>query len=186
MLLIIHGGDCCSIGLASPGLLSHSSHYVTFSPGCAVNVIELGISLFISRLSVTAHMHLSLSLCLCQMLPGRSSCWKSYRSPVMFPVTSSSLWRRCFRASSARPSERWVPWSVNTDVIRAFGFLIPSVLTVMFSPEVQLMKPVYYPLGLFPSDLSVNLTKLTCLKLACFGLRSILDRNTCPSLSNGN
>lgn len=64
----------------------------------------------------------------CQMLPGLSSCWKSCRSQVTCLVTSSSLWRRSFRVSSAQPSERWVTVnernrrSVNISMTRVFSF----------------------------------------------------------------
>lgn len=49
----------------------------------------------------------SFSLFPSQMWPERLSCWRNYRSRVTSRVTSCSPWRKSYRASSARPLERW-------------------------------------------------------------------------------
>ena len=97
------------------------------------------------------HIHstassLPLSPCFCQMLPGPSSCWRSCRSRVTSPATSSSPWRRSFRASSARPSERWVAVEggnrrpVNASVTRGFFTLSPPRVSFLCFHDLSLAR----------------------------------------------
>lgn len=98
---------------------------------------------------MSRHMHVHsqpISLpCFCQTLPGPSSCWRSCRSQVTFPVTSSSLWRRSFRVSSAQPSERWVtirertagPWTLTW--LMSWDFLFFIWRTFLMLPLLALL-----------------------------------------------
>lgn len=122
-----HGRVCYSIFYAPTGLDLVGFHYTThwFAPAL---FSLLNVGHFFLLCCLVTHI-LILSPSFLQMLPGQSSCWRSCRSQVMSPVTSSSLWRRSFRASSAQPSERWVAfkgenrWAVNTEMNLVFPFL---------------------------------------------------------------
>ena len=117
------------------------------SRGCAVTVMQLNKALLcaLCALGMSAHTHtFTPFLCpsFCQMLPGLSSCWRSCRSQVTCLVTSSSLWRRSFRVSSAQPSERWV--TVNEGNWRSANISMTHVFSFFFALWDYLFIWIFY------------------------------------------